>query len=114
MKEEMLVFKALSDPNRVRILKMLQIKTLCVCEIRAILELATSTVSSHLSLLRESGLIIEKKEGKWINYMLNPKPESPILSSISAMLNYWFEDNEVILKDKELVGNVCRSKLCKK
>jgi ArsR family transcriptional regulator len=93
---------------------MLQIKTLCVCEITEILKLAASTVSSHLSLLKEAGFIIEEKDGKWINYSLNPKPENPVLSSIFAMLNYWFESDKNIIKDKKMVGIVCRSKLCKK
>ena len=60
LKEKAKIFKALSDPNRLRILKMLQTKDLCVCEITSVLNLATSTVSKHLSILRDSGFIIEK------------------------------------------------------
>jgi len=53
------VFKALSDMNRVRILKMLEIRPLCVCEITEVLQLATSTVSKHLSILRDTHFIID-------------------------------------------------------
>ena len=57
------IFKALSDNSRLRILKMLQSKSLCVCEVQDVLGLATSTVSKHLSVLREAGFIKEEKEG---------------------------------------------------
>ena len=65
------IFKALSDQNRIRILKMLQIRSLCVCEITEVLNLATSTVSKHLSILRDADLIFDEKDGKWVNYHLN-------------------------------------------
>ena len=65
------VFKALSDANRLRILNMIVEKPLCVCEITDILELATSTVSKHLSILRDSGLIVDEKNGKWVNYRIS-------------------------------------------
>src|SRR3990170_6304756 len=67
-------FKALSDSNRLRILKILQTRPLCVCEITNVLELATSTVSQHLKILKEAGFIIEEKEGKWVNYLINTHP----------------------------------------
>ena len=51
-------FKALSDPNRTRILKMLQVRPLCVCEITELLGLATSRVSKHLSILRNAGFLL--------------------------------------------------------
>ncbi|HNO10725.1 MAG TPA: metalloregulator ArsR/SmtB family transcription factor, partial [bacterium] len=50
-------FKALSDANRLRILKMLELRTLCVCEIRAVLKLAPSTVSQHLKILKKNAFI---------------------------------------------------------
>ncbi len=67
------LFRALSDPNRVRILFLLAEKKLCVCEITEILGLATSTVSSHLSILSEAGLIEQERDGKWVNYYFNPR-----------------------------------------
>ncbi len=113
MEEHIKIFKSLSDPNRIRILKMLQGKTLCVCEITEVLKLAASTVSSHLSNLKESGLIIEKKDGKWINYSINPNPENPVLASVIAMMNLWFEKDDTVVKDKKSVCCVDRNKLCK-
>jgi ArsR family transcriptional regulator len=57
MKAFIRVMKALSDPNRVKIMKMLEAKELCVCEITAILGLAQSTVSKHLKILEDADLV---------------------------------------------------------
>jgi ArsR family transcriptional regulator len=54
MKNHLKVFKSLSDKNRLRIMKMLEARPMCVCEITAVLNLAPSTVSKHLSLLHEA------------------------------------------------------------
>jgi len=67
MKDFIKVMKALSDPNRVKILKMLQHKVMCVCELTAALNLAQPTVSSHLKLLEEAGLAHSRREGLWVN-----------------------------------------------
>ena len=75
MQETLEIFKSLSDINRLRILKALQTKKLCVCEIRELLQLANSTVSQHLKILRENDFVLEEKDGRWVNYMLNPRPK---------------------------------------
>ena len=62
--------KALAHPGRLRILAMLRSGDLCVCQMTAVLELAASTVSSHLSDLRRAGLVTERKSGKWVHYHL--------------------------------------------
>jgi len=62
--------KALAHPVRLRILAMLEEGELCVCEITAVVGLAPSTVSEHLSELRRSGIVLERKEGRWVHYSL--------------------------------------------
>ncbi len=114
IKENTKLFKSLSDPNRLRILKMLQTKALCVCEITAILDLATSTVSKHLSILRETGFIIEKKDGKWVNYMINPNPLDRRISSVLSSLDFWISDDNMIISDKKKLRNVDRNVVCAK
>lgn len=65
-------FKALSDPLRLRLLNLLSQKdSLCVCELVDILQQNQSTVSRHLSYLKNSGLISSWREGVWIHYALN-------------------------------------------
>ncbi|MCX6356742.1 MAG: metalloregulator ArsR/SmtB family transcription factor, partial [Candidatus Aureabacteria bacterium] len=51
------IFKSLADRNRIRILKMLEVRRLCVCEITAIMGIAQPSVSRHLSILRDAGLV---------------------------------------------------------
>ncbi len=112
LKENTKIFKSLSDPNRIRILKMLETKSLCVCEITDVLQLATSTVSKHLSILKDAGFIIEEKDGKWVNYLLNPKPRDKRVKAILNDLNFWVSGMEIIKKDLIKMKNVDRQIVC--
>jgi ArsR family transcriptional regulator, arsenate/arsenite/antimonite-responsive transcriptional repressor len=112
IEEKTKIFKALSDPNRLRILKMLQAKSLCVCEITDVLRLATSTVSKHLSILKSTGFIIETKDGKWVNYLINPRPSDARISSVLSTLDFWISDDQMIISDKQKVQKVDRNEVC--
>ena len=67
------LFKALGHPVRLRILALLREGELCVCQIKAVVGLPTSTVSEHLAELRRAGLLEERKDGRWVYYMLKPQ-----------------------------------------
>jgi len=71
MKDLLIVFKALSDKTRLRILKLLEHGELCVCEIVAALDTIQPKISFHLTTLKEAGLIRDRKHGKWIHYFLD-------------------------------------------
>lgn len=86
------IFKALSDNNRLLIVRLLLDKKLCVCEIRHVLQLANSTVSKHLSILKEAGIISDEKNGKWVDYYINPSAALEI-KQLLALLPMWFEYN---------------------
>ena len=62
--------KALADETRIRILGALQRRELCVCQLIELLGFAPSTVSKHLSILRNARLIASRKEGRWMYYRL--------------------------------------------
>jgi len=64
------VFKAAADPCRLRILMLLKEGELCVCEIMTALKKPQSSTSHHLSILREAGLVKERRDGKWSYYRL--------------------------------------------
>ncbi|MDZ7860356.1 MAG: metalloregulator ArsR/SmtB family transcription factor [Candidatus Krumholzibacteriota bacterium] len=107
------VFKALSDKNRVRILKILQVKPLCVCEITEVLGLAISTTSKHLSILKEANLIFEQREHKWINYYINQKTQKEYAKEILGLLREWVNDDSIIHNDLVKASKVSRNDLCK-
>jgi ArsR family transcriptional regulator len=65
------IFKALSDETRIRILKLLEGGELCVCDIVAALDMIQPKVSFHLSVLKEAGLLKDRKQGKWIHYCID-------------------------------------------
>ena len=73
MHEFMAITKALSDPNRVRILLALRRGELCVCQVTELFGFAPSTVSKHLSILHHAGLILSRKSERWVYYRLPDK-----------------------------------------
>jgi DNA-binding transcriptional ArsR family regulator len=73
MKQFMAITKALSDPNRVRMLLALRGGELCVCQITELFGFAPSTVSKHLSILHHAGLIRSRKSERWVYYRLPDK-----------------------------------------
>jgi len=106
------IFKALSDTNRLRILRMLNNRSLCVCEIREILQLATSTVSAHLSILKEADLIVDEKDNKWVNYSLNVNTNNPVVKNILFQLEKWMETDQNFQTDITKITTVNRNKIC--
>jgi ArsR family transcriptional regulator len=106
-------FQALSDTNRIRILKMLEVRPLCVCEITEILKLANSTVSKHLSILREAEFILDEKDGKWVNYFLNKSISDGYVSNLLPLISEWIPDDQVISDDRKRVNKVDRNIICK-
>jgi len=96
MKEFIKVMKALSDPNRVKLVKMLQKKTMCVCEVQAVLGISQPTVSKHLKILEGAGLVDRRKEGLWVNYSLTDGGRSPYAATLLGSLVHWLSDDQEI------------------
>jgi DNA-binding transcriptional ArsR family regulator len=71
MRDFMAITKALADENRVRMLLALRRRELCVCQIVALMRLSTSTVSKHMSILKQARLVDSRKEGRWMYYRLS-------------------------------------------
>ncbi|MHC4677192.1 MAG: ArsR/SmtB family transcription factor [Planctomycetota bacterium] len=109
------ITKALSDGNRVRALMMLREGELCVCQLIEMLGLAPSTVSKHMSVLRQARLVQARKEGRWMYYRL-PDEDAPqcVLEAIQWMQNAIADDKQIAADGKQ-VKSVCRldrDKLC--
>lgn len=79
MRDLMAITSALSDSSRVRALQALRAGELCVCQITEFLNLAPSTASKHLSILRQAGLVEVRKNGRWIYYRLAGDGASPVV-----------------------------------
>ena len=112
MKEFIKVMKALSDANRVKLLKMLQRREMCVCEIQAALGIAQPTVSKHLKILESAGLVDRRKDGLWVNYSLTDGRRSPYAASLLGNLRHWLEDEDEIRTLLERSDGLCREDLC--
>ncbi len=111
MESFILLSKAISDPTRVRVLKLLEGGELCVCEIMAVLGLVQSTASKHLNILKMAGLVESRKGGTWSYYRLAEKSREhnrDFLKFISRHLN----EDEVITEDKKFLNskgkNICK------
>lgn len=107
------VAKALSDPNRVKIIKMLQHKRMCVCEIRALLQIAQPSVSKHLKILENAGLLGSEKAGQWVNYYLADGSSSPYVATILGNLRHWLSDDPEIIQLAERLPEIDRKDVCK-
>jgi len=70
------MFKALSDETRLRIYLLLLQGELCVCELVNILNIEQSRISHSVRILKEAGLVVNRREGKWIIYAVNPETEN--------------------------------------
>jgi ArsR family transcriptional regulator len=103
MKDFIKVMKALSDPTRVKILKLLEKKRLCVCELQTALGIAQSTTSKHLKILEDAGLVISKKDGLWVNYTLSDGQQSPYAATLLGNLRHWLNGEADI---SQLVLNI--------
>jgi len=113
MREFLKVMKALSDPSRVKMVKMLQRRMLCVCEMREALGLAQSTVSKHLKILEEAGLVTYSKDGLWVNYREAGGGASPYAASLLGNLRHWLEDDPEVKELLERLPSIRREEICR-
>src|SRR5512135_1190457 len=98
MQEILNIFKALSDETRLRILKLLEHGELCVCDIFSALDMVQPKVSFHLAVLKEAGLITDRKEGRWVHYRLN---DSDLLRRFMMMTALEKISDDDVREDKE-------------
>ncbi|MGE4279629.1 MAG: ArsR/SmtB family transcription factor [Magnetospirillum sp.] len=98
--------KAVADPTRIRILKLLQSGELCVCQLTTVLGLAPATVSKHLSVLKGAGLVQSRRDGKWVYYRLADKDFSPYARRFLDLMAASLDDDRTILADNALMLQV--------
>jgi len=121
VKEFLNITKALADENRLRMLMALREGEVCVCQIAEWTGLALSTVSKHLSVLYQAGLVSARKEGRWMYYSLPGKGAPTAAREAVAWVRRSLEGQERIVADaKHLkkvlamdVGELCKRQCCK-
>jgi ArsR family transcriptional regulator len=102
------IAKALSDENRVRALMLLSQGELCVCQLIEMLRLAPSTVSKHMSILRQARLVESRKDGRWMYYRLADEDQpKEVIQAIRWAQNSLAKDKQ-ILADARQVKHVCK------
>jgi ArsR family transcriptional regulator, arsenate/arsenite/antimonite-responsive transcriptional repressor len=117
MYEIMAVTKAMADETRVRMLAALEGRELCVCQLIEMVELAPSTVSKHLSILRGARLIESRKKGRWIYYRLAKKDSSKLIKDALSWLAQSLGSQQRILDDQKRLEQILKTdpeQLCRK
>jgi ArsR family transcriptional regulator len=79
------LFHALSDGTRLSILRRLRFGERCVCDMTDALDAAQSRLSFHLKVLKEAGLVTDRREGRWMYYTLNPETLEEVAELIEAL-----------------------------
>lgn len=106
MRDLELALKAAGDPTRMRILKLLERADLCVCQIQAVLALAPSTVSKHLTGLKLAGLVSDRRDGKWVHYALARDGQNPHAAGILRLLAGRLDRDPRIRSDRRRLRQV--------
>lgn len=112
MKNVVRVMKALSDPSRLKIMKLLGEKELCVCEVTALLQFSQPTVSKHLKILEDAGLVHSCRSGSWVNYSLTDGRDTVYAKTMLANLEDWLNDDEQLTEILSQIPHVNRINLC--
>lgn len=117
MRDVLDITKALADEKRLRALMALTAGELCVCQIIELLGLAPSTVSKHMSILRQARLVEARKEGRWMYYRLpNPHAGTAVREAIAWLQKNLGQTPQILQDQKKLqkILEVDRETLCKK
>jgi ArsR family transcriptional regulator, arsenate/arsenite/antimonite-responsive transcriptional repressor len=121
VRDLMKITKALADENRIRVLLALRGGELCACQITELFKLASSTMSKHMSILYQAGLVDSRKEGRWIYFRL---PDGKAPTTVKKALD-WIskaaEDQPRVREDAELLmqivkmdpREICKRQCCK-
>jgi ArsR family transcriptional regulator len=100
------MFRAFSDPTRLRILNLLLAGELCVCDIVNTLDIPQPTASRHLAYLKRSGLVTSRRDGLWIHYKL-AAPQSAVHKKLMECLSCCYQDVPQLEKDRKQLRRSC-------
>jgi ArsR family transcriptional regulator len=101
------ILKALGDENRFRIFMLLSSRNMCACEMLELLDIAGSTLSAHLKILRTAGLIEQKRDGRWIEYYIDTE-DLRVVKLHDFLLDTMIADRSQIDADRQRTQNLSR------
>ncbi len=116
MREVLDITKALADGNRLRVLMALRGGELCVCQIVELLQLAPSTTSKHMAILRQARLVESRKEGRWMYYRLPDRDAPRAVKDAVAWVRRHLAVSLQIVRDRKELERILRmdpEELCK-
>ena len=108
MRQILRTTKAMADENRIRILGVLKGRELCVCQLIELLDLAPSTVSKHLSILKNARLIGSRKQGRWMYYRLAGKAAPKEITSALEWITISISESTRIIQDGQRMEEILR------
>ena len=93
-KKTALIFKAFCDENRIRIIKLLRTGEKCACKLLEEINVTQPTLSHHMKILCDSGIVVGRKEGKWMHYSISPEGAKTALNCLTELTMLNCEDND--------------------
>jgi len=111
MKNLVLVFKALGDKNRIRILKMLQEQPMSVNGLTSVLGISQPCVSRHLHQLKNAGLVEDKRDALWVNYRLSSAAANQYVPILLRHITQWANQDSMVSDDHKKMKKADRQKI---
>lgn len=103
-----LLFKALADRTRLRLINLMGDDELCVCFLVEVLKTNQPKISRHLAYLRRAGLVSARREGKWMHYSVTEPPDARAVNIFREVRN-WLQSDEIMQRDRQQLVNLCCS-----
>jgi ArsR family transcriptional regulator len=107
-----LIFKSFADKNRLRIIKLLERQSLCVCELVYVLGITQPSISRHLKKLKSASIIGSRQEGFWTDYYLDKN--NAYVKALLDNLKTWLNDDRIMKEDLRKLKKADRRMLCRK
>lgn len=103
------LFRGLAEPVRLRIAILLLDQELCVCDLMAVLHMPQSTVSRHMSRMKASGLVTDRRDGKWVHYQF---VDTPLMADLRTFLRRNFAGTVPHRNDLRVLRRYLASQRC--
>lgn len=104
------ILKVLADHNRLRIIKLLECRKMCVCELAYALNVTQPSISRHLKKMKQAGLVDDEQDGFWTNYYL--KKSDTFSLDLLNVIKKKLKNDRVVREDAQRLGKVDRKDIC--